>query len=254
LIASSTFDSEIERLRNRVEPLERFVHLFSAQFGLPHLFASVDERGFRFRNPDYRHFCLLRACRIVSALNASIELARSGHVQEIGVILRTVIEYSSQVEYVLINRNEQGEVTGKAAAFVASFFDDNRRTGQHVDRKRFKLNQKDVHDAIGANLDEFNSTARARTTSDLMSHMYIVFSNYVHGRYPETMDLYGGMPGRFHLNGMKNTPKDNENIEIIDTLITTASNCLIQIAQNLRLRSLLASDPLISTWYRDVVG
>jgi len=253
----SSFDSEIERLRGRAVPLERFVHGLSAQFELPKLFVSVDgaERGFRFINPDYRHFCLLRACRIVSAINASIDLARFGHVQEIGVLLRTVIEYSSQVEYVLINRNEQAETTGKAADFVTSFFKDDRRTGGQPDeRKRVKLNQKTVHDAIGANLEEFTSTAQAKTTSDMMSHVYVIFSNYVHGRYPETMDLYGGRPGRFHLNGMKGTPKDAENLEIIDTLITTASNCLVQIAQCLQLRSLVASDPIISTWYRDAVG
>jgi hypothetical protein len=155
---------------------------------------------------------------------------------------------------VLINRNEQGEVIERAAAFVSSFFGDNRRTGQHADRKRVKLNQKDVHDAIGANLDEFVSAVGPRTTSDLMSHVYVVFSNYVHGRYPEKMDLNGGRPGRFHLDGMRNTPKDVENIEIIDTLITTASNCLIQIVQNLELQSLLASNPVVSTWYREALG
>ena len=248
-----TFDNELERLANKVAPLEKFVQAFAAEFEIPHLFSSTDERGYRFKSPDYRHFCLLRACRIVSALNASIALARSGHVQEIGVLLRTVIEYASQVEYVLISRDKQGEVTGKAAAFVSSFFDDNRRTGPEADRKRVKLNQKVVHDAVGANLDELNSTVRVRTASDLMSHVYVVFSNYVHGRYPETMDLYGGKPGRFHLDGMRNTPKDLENIEIIDTLITSASNCFIQVAQNLQLRSVLASDPIIATWYRQAL-
>jgi len=141
---SLDFDHQIDRLIARLIPLQRFVHYFGAQFDPPHLFSARDERGFRFENPDYRHFCLLRACRIVSALNASIDLARCGYVQEIGVLLRTVIEYSSQIEFILISRDEQGNVVGKAAAFVASFFDDNRRTGQQENPKRVKLNQKDV--------------------------------------------------------------------------------------------------------------
>jgi hypothetical protein len=248
------FDQALDRLASRVIPLERFVHHLGARFDPPHLFKSLDERGYRFKNPDYRHFCLLRACRIVSALNASIALARFGHVQEIGVLLRTVIEYSSQVEYILLNRNEQGVVTGKAAAFVSSFFEDNRRTGQGTNRKRVKLNQKDVHEAIGANLDEFNLTARSRTTSELMSHVYLVFSNYVHGRYPESMDLFGGRPGRFHLHGMRGTPKDQENIELIDTLITSASNCFIQVAQGLKMQSSIASDKILADWYQDGVS
>jgi hypothetical protein len=248
------FDHEIDRLIARMAPLQRFVHYFGAQFDPPHLFGSRDERGFRFDNPDYRHFCLLRSCRIVSALNASIDLARHGYVQEIGVLLRTVIEYSSQIEYILISRDEQGNVIGKAAAFVASFFADNRRTHQQTNPKRVKLQQKDVHDLIGANLDEFNSALGSRTASDLMSNVYLTFSNYVHGRYPETMDLFGGRPGRFHLKGMRATPKDAENIETLDTLITSASNCFIQIAQVLRLRAVVNADQILIEWYRDGVS
>jgi hypothetical protein len=249
------FDSEIERLIGRLVPLQRFVHYFGAQFDQPHLFSSHrDERGYRFENPDYRHFCLLRSCRIVSALNASIELVRCGYVQEIGVLLRTVIEYSSQIEYILISRDEQGNLIGNAATFVASFFSDNRRTSQQTNPKHVKLRQKDVHDAIGANLDEFNSGLSSRKTSDLMSHVYLVFSNYVHGRYPEIMDLFGGRPGHFHLKGMRGTPKDAENIETLDTLITSASNCFIQIAQALRLRDVVNAERILIEWYREGVG
>jgi hypothetical protein len=251
---NSVFDREIVRLTDRMIPLERFVHGLCDQFKPPHLFKTVDERGFRFEKPDYRHFCLLRSCRIVSALNASIGLARLGYTQEIGVLLRTVIEYTSQVEYVLINRQADGDPTGKAALFVSSFFDDDRRTGPKKDGKRVKLRQQDVHDAIGANLDELNEAADRRPASELMSHVYLVFSNYVHGRYPETMDLFGGAPGCFHLNGMRGTPKDEENIEILDTLITSASNCLIQVVQMLRLRSLVSSDEILADWYREGVG
>jgi hypothetical protein len=247
-------DREIERLIGRLVPLQRFVHYFGTQFNPPDLFTSEDERGFRFTNPDYRHFCLLRSCRVVSALNASIDLAQGGYVQEIGVLLRTVIEYSRQIEYILINRDDEGNLTGKAAAFVTSFFADNRRGSQQENPKVVKLRQKDVHDAIGATLDEFNSAPESRTTSDLMSNVYLVFSNYVHGRYPETMDLFGGRPGRFHLNGMRGTPKDAENVETLDTLITSASNCFIQVALALKLRSVVNADQVMIEWFREGVS
>jgi hypothetical protein len=40
-------------------------------------------------------------------------------------------------------------------------------------------------------------------------------------KYPEVMDLYGGTPGRFHLDGMRGTPKDEENHQIVDTFVDT---------------------------------
>lgn len=191
---------------------------------------------------------------MVSGLNAAISLARTGFSQEIGVVLRAVIEYYTQVEYVL-SHSDQGEPTGKAASFIQDFFADDRRTGPTAIGKRVKLNQKEVHDAVGKTLDEFSpKDAGQRNASQLMSHVYLVFSNYVHGRYPESMDLYGGRPGRFHLQGMRGTPKDSENLEIIDTLTTSVSNCLIQVVQGLGLREAIKSDDELGDWYERGVG
>ncbi|MCX5726865.1 MAG: hypothetical protein NT030_06830 [Candidatus Saganbacteria bacterium] len=36
------------------------------------------------------------------------------------------------------------------------------------------------------------------------------FSGYIHGAYPHIMELYGGDPPRFHMNGMLDTPRIDE--------------------------------------------
>jgi len=247
-------ESEAQRLSMKVAPLQRFVHLLADQLDHPRLFVGLDERGFRYLKPTYKHFILLRSCRMVSALNASISLARAGYVQEIGVVLRTAIEYYTQIEYVLLHRDDAGEPTGKAARFIVSFFEDNRRTAALSSKKPFKLNQADVHDAVGKNLDEFGPEETGRKpATELLSHVYIVFSNYVHGRYPESMDLFGGRPGHYHLGGMRGTPKDAENIEVIDTLITSVSNCLVQVVQGLRLYEVISRDDILIDWYKRAI-
>jgi hypothetical protein len=112
-----------------------------------------------------------------------------------------------------------------------------------------------VHDVIGSALDQFlavhgsTTSGNRQPTSELLSNVYINFSNYVHGKYPESMDLYGGTPGGFHMNGMRGTPKDNENIEIIDTMITSASNCFKGMVQGLELKSIVSADPMLSEWF-----
>lgn len=245
---------EIDDLKQKVHTLEKFVDLFAAQFEPPKFFRKELEQGFRFTSPNYQHFCLLRSCRIVSALNASIELARAGYPQEIGVLLRTMIEYCSQVDFILLNRDDQGNVVGKAKSFVESYFDDVDRASD-AERKRIKLNQQDVHKSIGSQLDYFNKKEPgARLAHQLLSRVYLIFSNYVHGRYPETMDLFGGRPGRFHLRGMSGTPKDAENIEILKTLTDTASNCFAGLVQGLKMQSLIEADWALNAWYSAVVG
>ena len=91
-------------------------------------------------------------------------------------------------------------------------------------------------------------TNRRKAATDILSLIYLTFSNYIHGRYPETMDLYGGRPGFFHVNGMRGTPKDRENLEILDTFITTASNTLKDMVVELQLDSLVKADPQLSDW------
>ena len=118
-----------------------------------------------------------------------------------------------------------------------------------------KLNQKDVHDELAKiSMNSNSAIAKGKKASELMSNVYIEFSNYVHGRYPETMDLYGGRPGRFHLRGMRGTPKIFENIETIDTFITTVSNLLIQVTQGLHLRDAVCADDVLADWYLQGVG
>jgi len=247
-----TFDQAIDLLRARVHPLARFVHGFAGTLDPPIMMRA--DSGFRFSNPDFRHFCLLRSCRIVSALNASIELARCGYPQEIGVLHRVVQESSSQIKAVMAQITTDGCVSGKLAEYIEAYFKDAYRGEAMRPDSPAKLSQKYVNELIGSQLDQFNSLDSTdpnwKSAAERYWHVDWVFSNYVHGRYPEAMDLYGGAPGRFHLFGMKGTPKDVENIEALDAFITTASRCFIGLAQGLQLREVLSRDPMLTEWYR----
>ena len=193
-------------------------------------------------------------CRVVSGLNASIELARLGYTQEIGVLLRTTNEYSSHIDFALFGRDKTSVHNGDAKKFVTSYFDENGLASQ-TDKKPFKITQKQIHNAIGASLDTVNSESSAtKSTSILMSSVYVTLSSYVHGAYKTSMDLFGGRPGRFHLRGMGGTPKDHENIESLDALITSASNCFLGVVQRLELYQLVSRDELLTDWYQSGVG
>lgn len=246
------FDTEIERLRRRIFPLSRFVLALSRTLEAPKFIELEAEACFRFEKPELIHFCLLRAVRIVSALSASIELARAGFSQEIGVLLRTMIEYSTQIDFMLASLDKEGKLAADAAAFVTSYFDDAHRP-MPSEGKRAKLVQKKVHDIVGARLDAtVGSPEQAKPATQLMSNVYLVFSNYVHGRYPESMDLYGGGPPHFHVNGMSRTPKDGENLEILETLITTASLCMMAMVFAFKLHPIFNSDPVLQNWFNQL--
>lgn len=127
--------AQLETLRSRVEPLEKLLHALAEKLPQPLWYHSGKEHfGFRYGKPDERHFCLLKAVRAVSALNAAIELAGRGYAQEIFVLMRTIFEYTSHIEFVLSVPDGTGELTTAAAKYVQEFFDDYARN----DVKDFK--------------------------------------------------------------------------------------------------------------------
>jgi hypothetical protein len=136
----------------------------------------------------------------------------------------------------------------EAEAYVKAFFEDSGRDPAKG-IKRAQVRQGVVHQAIGKTLDGFNNTTVPAAT--LHANIYRAYSNNVHGKYPETMDLYGGTPGRFHLRGMSGTPKDLENFDILESFIITATNCMVMIVQRLNLKRLIAADPVLAKWYTD---
>ncbi len=197
--------------------------------------------GFRYAKPDHRHFCLLKSIRAVSALNAAILLAQQGYCQEIGVLIRTIVECTSHIKYVVSDPAKPDAIDADVERYVTEYFSDFARNSSS-DFRRPRIKQNAVHQAIGAELKRSNSKNDAEgrfagvEPSELFSNIYLTYSNYVHARYPEVMDMYGGVPGHFHLRGMRGTPKDIESLETLDAFVTQVSQTLKLLVLKLNLK------------------
>ena len=119
--------------------------------------------------------------------------------------------------------------------------------------KKPKVRQEDVHREIASETARILERLPVETpefdANAAMGRVYATFSNYVHARYPEVMDLYGGTPGRFHMRGMRGTPKDLENLETLEVYRTTLENCFAMMVHSLGLRSLVLEDPMTAAWF-----
>jgi hypothetical protein len=241
----------LQALQMQVVPLERVIELFSASLDSPTLRGPEENRAYRYDKTDIRHFCLLKGVRVVSALNAMLELARSGYIQEVGVLIRTVAEFTSHIEFVLETGTE--EHRAEVDRYLKAFFADAQR-GLGAEIIRAQVRQGLVHEKLGETLDiiaeQFSKTEGWMPAAKLYSNVYRVFSNYVHGKYPEIMDLFGGVPGRFHLNGMSGTRKDAENLNQIQTYIELASNTFVIMIKSLNLGGLVTKDQGVERWYK----
>lgn len=243
------FDTALSGLQARVAILESVVEILSGLLAPPKLFVSEVVRGFRYENPDVRHFCLLKAVRAVSALNAA--------TQELAVLMRIVTECTKHIEYVL-DMDDTEEHRSNVKTYLREFFEDIRREpGAEI--KGVLIREERVNEQLGKTLDRiskrYGDTGERVPAAQLFYRSSRAFSFYVHARYPEAMDLYGGSPGRWHLRGMGQTPKDSENLEILDTFITTASTTFVIMVQGIpQLLELVLREPTLRQWYAESVG
>ena len=116
-------EAALQRLPARIAQLERVVEVIAASLSAPRMCRYGLDRGYRYDLPDIRHFCLLKAVRVVSALNAAVELARAGYTQEIAVLMRTLVECTTHLEYV-VNHTGSAEQLAQVDKYVNAFFAD----------------------------------------------------------------------------------------------------------------------------------
>jgi hypothetical protein len=251
------FESALSGLAARVLPLEGVIEIFSGLLPPPNMYASGMDRGFRYEQPDVKHLCLIKAVRVVSCLNAAIELARNGYTQELAALMRILAECTRHIEYVL-DADDSEKHRANVEKYVREFFEDVIRDPD-AEIKGVLIRDHIINEQLGKTLDriaaQYGDTQDREPADRLFWRSSRGFSFYVHARYPECMDLYGGRPGHFHLRGMRETPKDRENLETLDTFITTASTTFVIMVQAIPpLREAVLRDVTLRQWYTEGVG
>jgi len=178
-------------------------------------------------------------------------LARRGYTQEIYVLMRTLIECTTHIEFVLDSETSEKHRT-TVTKYIDDFFADCERN-PHAEIRKAQIRQGKAHERLGETLDgfseQYDESEDRRPAEALFSSSYRIFSNYVHAKYPEVMDLYGGKPGQFHVRGMSGTPKDGENLDTLATFAKTLSNTFVIMILGLNLDRLVKADPVVEAWY-----
>lgn len=165
----------------------------------------------RFPNEGVAEAVLLKGARIISALNALINLLRGGYVQEMGVICRTIDEFLLDIAF-LLEGFPKKELSGSQRQFLDDFYQeefDRPENPLESTQKRKTVSRKKMYASIGRTMSEIVNPQHGQK---IFSTIGKAFSGYVHGAYPHVMELYGGSPPKFHLDGMLNTPRDEEAV------------------------------------------
>lgn len=210
---------------------------------VPKPFAGLDESMVRrlfFAKPGAVHYMVLAMARALSGSRAAIEIYRSGYYLESMTLLRSIVENQSHLNYVLAGIDAR-QIDQVSRDFLKGYFGDTvRRSGERAPHTY--LSQKEIHRRIAkafkANqakyLDPYGmgSTLDEKEVSDNLSRLYNVFSNFLHGRYPEMMTMYGYNSLKVELSGAEgwhDPSVDNELFyELADIIRKDMKLCVLK--------------------------
>ncbi|UVK56445.1 hypothetical protein DBIPINDM_003054 [Mesorhizobium sp. AR02] len=246
-----SLENALSNLSKKILFLQSAVSFLESELSRPLIVPDGDQAiAFRFSNPSIVHFCVLHLIRVVSCLNALIVLARYGYVQEICVLIRTGYEFLSKVDYVSTGYYDP-EQREKVKLYVERYFSDNTRKPKRLD-KDVSLRQKEINEGLQKNYENTTRSPKApddeRGVAEMHRYVLSVFSNYVHARYPEVMDMFGGTPVQPHMVGMKGTPKDAENIVQIYTFFDSTNLSLKNVYLRLGYANSDVTPPSLREW------
>ena len=241
-------NSSYSQIKDHISQFEKIVSIFADSVAPPLMYESgIRHRGFRYANPTPKHFCVIKVVRAVSGINAALVLAENGFNQEMCVMIRTIIDSLTQIDYVISGLHD-GKLQDRQQKLVNSFFDDFRRNSTE-DFGKVIVRQEQIHEEIEKFFKK-KGVAVDFSIGEKLSTVYRVYSNYVHARYPEAMDLYGGHNGRFYLRGMKGTPKDQESFQIILTFTDSVALTLAKMINAFDMADTIRDEPTLSHWIK----
>lgn len=185
--------------------------------------------GWRFANEGVAEAVLLKGVRIISALNSLVWLLRGGYVQEMGVICRTIDEFFVDIIFLLEGFPDK-ELTAPQRQFLEDFYQeefDQPESPLESTQRRKTVRRQKIHAAVGRIMEDVVDPQQAQEMFRTLSQ---AFSGYVHGAYQHIMELYGGDPPRFHLDGMLDTPRIRAFEEYMEHNIYRGIQALMVIA------------------------
>jgi len=172
---------------------------------IPHKISFV----FRYVEKSVEQAIVQKLARIVSTLNAAYLLMAHGYVQEQAALQRVLHEMHEDVIFLCYSRIFN-DFTPLHQEYLDAFYEEefDADTAMKSTQKRSMASRKKMQAYIarkeGSGLDPSTGVELARTITK-------AYSGYVHAASPQIMDMYGGNPPHFHVDGMLGTQRHAEH-------------------------------------------
>jgi hypothetical protein len=204
-------------------------HRIEALLEKPQLVEIHTFHFFRYSNMGLKEAAIQKLARLVSGLHASYILLQTGFVQELGVLLRTLDEFAEDTCF-LCYAIKDGNVTDLHRNYLEVFYQEEFDTSGNLflaEQNRKTIPRRKIHAALARYHSQFLNQSDAQELHHTLSQTY---SGYVHGASPHIMEMYGGEPPHYHVDGMLDTSRFEENVEQLWPYFDRGINTMIFVA------------------------
>lgn len=189
--------------------MERTVHKLAARVPPPQKVPHKESFVFRYVEQLPQQALVQKLARVVTTLQATTILMRHGFVQEQGVLQRVIHEIHEDITFLAYGVISD-DLTPLHRSYLDAFYEEEFDTDDPIDstQKRPMVRRGKIQAYIankeGSILDPSRTVALAKTLTK-------TYSGFVHAASPHTMEMYGGAPPHFHVEGMLGTRRHTEH-------------------------------------------
>lgn len=204
----------------------------------PERVAHRDSFVYRYANKGILEALLQKLARSISGLNAVGVLLSSGYVQEVGVLFRTLDEIQEDI-FFLASAETNGAHTERHKKYLEAFYTESvfgRTEGSLEIPKPNLVPRKKIRAHTVNVLGDGVNASRALAASEAVGTAY---SGYVHAASENIMDMHGGNPPQFHLDGMLGTPRTQTYARDAENYVYRGLMATIVVAKALGDKSLV---------------
>ncbi len=188
--------------------MQRTVYVLAARVPPPHEVPYKTSFMFRYVEQLPQQALVQKLARVVTTLHAATVLMQHGFVQEQGALQRVVHEIHEDITFLAYGLIFN-DLTPLHKQYLDAFYEEEFDTDDPIDstQKRPMVRRSKIQAYIankeGSDLDPSRAIALSKTLTK-------TYSGFVHAASPQIMDMYGGNPPHFHVEGMLGTRRHAE--------------------------------------------
>lgn len=196
----------MDRIYEQVlKDLEEAVNLLAGRVPEPKLVECGAYRAFRHIEKTIRQAIVQKLARMVSTLDAARLLLNHGFIQEQASLQRVLDEIHEDIGFLNLGILRGEDTSALHSAYLNAFFEEEFDADTAI--KSTQRRQMIPRRKIRAYLARTGiSPSDPSTGTELLRTVSKTYSGYVHAASPHIMEMYGGVPPRFHMRGMKKNP------------------------------------------------